>query len=458
MTYLIESCRVAPPPGRVADRSLPLTFFDIVWLHFHPIRRLFFYELPCSKPYFTDTLVPKLKHSLSQTLEHYFPLAGNLLYPLDTDKKPIIRYVSGDSVPLTIFESNDDFDVLVGNQARDADVFYGYIPQPPPIITDDESSNHKLEVFAIQITFFPGRGICIGLANHHVVGDASSILGFIRAWASTCKLGGDDDDKSLPVFDRDLLKDPLGLSSIYWNGNKNIPLKLSSFPLPTKRVRATYVLDQSDIKKLKDSVIAKFPDFVHPSSFVMAAAYVWSCLVKSLMAYEEGEDKIEVDDDEMEYFLFAADGRARIDPSLPENYFGNCLFPGLVNVRHEELVGDNGFFVAAKTIGEEIRNNVNNKEKVMNGLDENTMAKLGSLAQKRMFSVSGSARVDLYGGADFGWGKASKMETLSIDGERYSMSLCKERDCEGGLEVGLSLSKVKMDAFAALFADGKKRF
>ncbi|KAL3624762.1 hypothetical protein CASFOL_031430 [Castilleja foliolosa] len=86
MTSLIESCRVSSPSGTVADQSLPLTFFDIVWLHFHPCGRLFFHEFPCSKPFFLDTLVPKLKHSLSQTLKHYFPLAGNLVYPLDTDK------------------------------------------------------------------------------------------------------------------------------------------------------------------------------------------------------------------------------------------------------------------------------------------------------------------------------------------------------------------------------------
>ncbi|KAL3624763.1 hypothetical protein CASFOL_031431 [Castilleja foliolosa] len=349
-----------------------------------------------------------------------------------------------------IFESTNDFDNLVGNRARDADAFYDYIPQLPPPVTDESSSKHKL--LAIQVTLFPGRGICIGLVNDHTVGDASSIVGFVRDWASVCKLGGDHECR--PLFDRSIIKDPLGLESIYWKQKREIPMKLPSFPLPTKRVRATYVLSQSEIKKLKDSVVEQ--GVAHVSSFVVTSAYVWTCLDKSLKVGDEDEEKIKIADDEVEFFLFPADSRARLDPPLPANYFGNCLGYGLGEIRHGELVGTDGFFMAAKAIGDEIRNKVNDKEKFMKS-DEDRIAKIRSVIQKRVLSVFGSARVDLYG-VDFGWGKARKMEMLSIDGDKYSMSICKSRDCEGGLEVGLSLPKVKMDAFAVLFVDGLKGF
>ncbi|KAK6120611.1 hypothetical protein DH2020_045644 [Rehmannia glutinosa] len=424
---LVKATRyqIAPPPGTVADRSLPLTFFDIIWLHFHPIRRLLFYKFPCSKPYFLESLIPKLKESLSLTLKHYFPLAGHLLYPLDAQKKPIIRYVAGDSVPLTIFESTNDFDNLDGDHPRDADAFYDYIPQLPPIITDIESNHKLLKVLALQVTLFPGQGICIGLANHHAVGDANSIVGFIRFWASINKLGGNEEYSNLPFFDRSLIKDPIGIDSIYWNQMKEIPLKLPSFPLPTKRVRSTYVLNESEIKKLKDLVLAKFPGFVHASSFVVTAAYVWSCLTKSQTP--GGQETIKYNDDEMEFFLFAVDCRARLDPPLPGNYFGNCVSYGLGKIRHQELTGTDGFFMAAQAIAEEI--------------------KTGRMIRRNYWKA-------LRIGADFGWGKVRKMETLSIDGEDYAMSLCKSRDYEGGLEIGLTLPKLKMDAFAVVFAHG----
>ncbi|KAL0410885.1 UNVERIFIED_CONTAM: Malonyl-coenzyme:anthocyanin 5-O-glucoside-6'''-O-malonyltransferase [Sesamum latifolium] len=51
-TTVLETCRVPAPPGVAIELSVPLTFFDIPWLHFHPIRRLLFYAYLCSKPYF----------------------------------------------------------------------------------------------------------------------------------------------------------------------------------------------------------------------------------------------------------------------------------------------------------------------------------------------------------------------------------------------------------------------
>ncbi|KAK6157237.1 hypothetical protein DH2020_011485 [Rehmannia glutinosa] len=337
MATLLETCGVIPPPA--AELTVPLTFFDICWIHFHPIRCLLFYDYPCSKPYVLDTLVPKLKESLSLTLKHYLPLAGNLLYPLNTDdEKPIFRYIAGNSVSLKIAESSNDFDELVGNHARDADQFYDFIPEMPPVKLDEQ--NYKIvPVIALQVTLFPGRGISIGFSNHHSIGDASSIVRFIRAWAEISKFGGDTDEfltkqseSSLPIFDRSVIKDPIGIDSIYWKIIREIPLKSSSFPLPTNRVRATFILHQANIKKLKDLVLDKKPGLVQVSPFVVTASYVWTCFVKS-------DGKL-VDGDVLEFFGFPVDLRARIDPPMPESYFGNCLGYGMAKIEHKQLVGE----------------------------------------------------------------------------------------------------------------------
>ncbi|KAL0444087.1 UNVERIFIED_CONTAM: Malonyl-coenzyme:anthocyanin 5-O-glucoside-6'''-O-malonyltransferase [Sesamum latifolium] len=179
MATILETCRVPAPPGAAADLSVPLTFFDIFWLHFHPIRRLLFYDYPCSKPHFLETIAPKLKESLSLTLTHYLPVAGDLIFPLNSDKKPEIRHVAGDSeVSLTIAESARDFHDLIGNHARDADQFYEFVPHIDPVT--DESEYQRVPIMALKVTLFPGRGICIGFANLHCLGDASSLVGFIQ--------------------------------------------------------------------------------------------------------------------------------------------------------------------------------------------------------------------------------------------------------------------------------------
>ncbi|KAL8502267.1 hypothetical protein ACS0TY_021407 [Phlomoides rotata] len=458
MTTLLETCCISPPPGAAADElTLPLSFFDIVWIHFHPIRRLLFYEHPCSNTEFVQTLVPKLKQSLSLTLKHYLPVAGNLLYPLNSDEKAVLRYVGGDSVPLTIAVSTNDFDELVGNQARDADQFYDFVPQMPPAI--DESGHKLVPLIALKVTLFPGRGICLGFANNHALGDASSIVGFMLAWASINKFARDDEfltrnGKSLPIFDRSVLQNTNKIDSIFWNVIGKIPLKeSSSFPLPTNRVRSTFILTQTDINKLKDLVISKKPNLHHVSSFVVTTSYVWTCLVKSGDAIGE-----EVGGDESEVFFFTADARGRlnalVNPPVPLNYFGNCLGRGMAKLEHKEVVGEEGFVIAAETVAEEIKNRVNNKDEFLKGA-ENWMSLMGTFAGMKTMGVSGSPKFDLLN-ADFGWGKARKLEVVSMDGEKYSMSICKWRGIEGGLEVGLSLPKQRMEAFAAFFRDGLK--
>ncbi|KAL1560726.1 malonyl-coenzyme:anthocyanin 5-O-glucoside-6'''-O-malonyltransferase-like [Salvia divinorum] len=129
MTTVLETCGIQPQAGGGAELLLPLSFFDMTWLHFNPIRRLIFYNHQCSEAEFSNSIVPNLKHSLSLTLKHYLPVAANLLYPFDTEtSKPVFRYISGDSVPLTIAVSSLDFDELVANHARESDQFYDLLP------------------------------------------------------------------------------------------------------------------------------------------------------------------------------------------------------------------------------------------------------------------------------------------------------------------------------------------
>ncbi|KAL3820976.1 hypothetical protein ACJIZ3_006881 [Penstemon smallii] len=240
-TTLLENCRIPPPPQEVAaEVSLPLTFFDIPLVHFHQIQRLLFYHHPCPRDHFLDTIIPKLKESLSLTLKHYVPLAGNLLYPIDTEnKKPIIRYMPGDSVSLTIVESTKCLENLIFDFARDEDQFYDFVPQLPPV--KDEIEYKTIPLLALQVSVFPIQGICIGFTNHQVLGDVSSIVGFIRIWASIHRLGGDIDSlitqgESFPIFDRSIIKDPQGIDDKYWNLVKETPLKTATFPLPTGRI------------------------------------------------------------------------------------------------------------------------------------------------------------------------------------------------------------------------------
>ncbi|XP_035841804.1 malonyl-coenzyme A:anthocyanin 3-O-glucoside-6''-O-malonyltransferase [Helianthus annuus] len=203
---VLEQSQVSPPPATTCLQSLPLSFFDILWLIFRdPVHTLFFYDLPITKTQFTQTIVPNLKQSLSITLQHFFPFVGKLtIFPTST-RKPEIRYVEGDSVKVTFTECNLDFNDLTGNHPRKCDKFYHLIPLLGCATKFSDGDCITMPVFSVQVTLFPNYGISIGMTNHHSLGDASTRFCFLKAWTSIAQFGSDDwflANGTLPVYDR----------------------------------------------------------------------------------------------------------------------------------------------------------------------------------------------------------------------------------------------------------------
>ncbi|KAI3470283.1 hypothetical protein Pfo_026946 [Paulownia fortunei] len=414
MATVLEHSKISPPPDSVPEFSLPIVFFDMVWYDFQANQSVLFFQFPCSKSHFLDTIVPDLKSSLSLALSHFLPLAGNIIHPLTPGNKPILRFESGDSVSFIISESSADFNHLTGNHPRVCDEFYAFAPHLPPATRSENSIT--CPVLALQVTLFPGQGLCIGFITHHAVADASNCL---------------------PFYDRKTVTNLNGLDSIYWDliVEFSSPVEPPPVKLPFNKLRETFVLKKEEIQELKNLVLAKFPGVAYLSSFTVMCALVWVCSAKS--AAPGGE---EVAEDEPEYFGFVADCRGRLKP--------HCLL--ITSATHGEVKGPDGFVMAAKAIGQAIKENVYNEKGIVYDA-ENWPEEYGKLIGKRQYGVAGSPRFDFYA-ADYGWGKPKKFEALFIDGGG-AISLCKSRDFEGGLEIGLSKPKVQMDAFATVFRD-----
>ncbi|XP_021297806.1 phenolic glucoside malonyltransferase 1-like [Herrania umbratica] len=208
---ILEFTRIKPSsdsPKSAAELSLPLTFFDTFWFKLPPVERLFFYQLSNSTPaYFNSVILPKLKHSLSLTLLHYLPLAGNLKWP-STSPKPIILYTPNDGVSLTVAESAADFNLLSSNGIYEAVELH---PLTPELITSDDSAS----TIALQITLFPNMGFCIGITAHHAVLDGKATTLFMKSWAYLCNQGYTEHSplppELTPFLDRSVIKDVTGL-------------------------------------------------------------------------------------------------------------------------------------------------------------------------------------------------------------------------------------------------------
>ncbi|KAL8469750.1 hypothetical protein ACS0TY_032554 [Phlomoides rotata] len=177
---VLDHCQIQPSPDTVAEVTLPLLHFDITWLYFHPVQRLLFFHLHCFKHHFLEVIVPELKQSLLTTLNHFLPLVGHIVHPIDSGR-PFFRFVIRDSVLLTIAECNKDFRHFTGNHPRVSDEFYAFVPQLPS--AKNTSDVVILPVFSIQMMLFPEQGVCLGFTNHNAIGDASTIVYFIKSSA-----------------------------------------------------------------------------------------------------------------------------------------------------------------------------------------------------------------------------------------------------------------------------------
>ncbi|KAK9913055.1 hypothetical protein M0R45_036881 [Rubus argutus] len=451
---MVEICRVAPKPGSpdsaTPDQvSLSLTYFDMVWLRFPPVQRLYFFELTSSSST-TDSILADLKTSLSLTLQHYAPLAGNLTWPQDS-QTPILSYVRGDAVSLTVAESDaDNFDHLSSNSVFVESKTYH------PLVPKLEASHERVAAIALQITLFHGRGFAIGTAMHHAILDGKTSTSFVKSWAHACSSKHAENGSHIsllePLYDRTIIHDPtgLGLESTFskeWqnlDGPNNRSVKLWEMEAPpADSVRSIFEVTRAKIQTLRKMVLEKVSDSVllHLSTFCLTCAYTWVCLVK---AQELEAEKISIQ-------IFSVDCRARLDPPIPENYFGNCLRGVLGVAKAKELLAEDGLVVAVTAISEAIKGL--EKNGVLNGIDELFVPRVKHLIQAEgVYSVAGSHRFQIYD-TDFGWGRPKKVEVVSID-RTGAISLSDSKNGGGGVEVGVVLQKDCMEAFASLFAKG----
>ncbi|KAJ4971028.1 hypothetical protein NE237_004127 [Protea cynaroides] len=433
---VLDRYNIAPPPGSVTTTStiLPLTFFDIRWLPLPPVELLFFYEFPYPISQFMQSHLPNLKRTLSSTLIHFYPLAGNLSWPKEPNQ-PMICYTEGDSVSFTLAESNADFNHLSSNHLRNAIDFRPLVPPLP-------ASGSIVPILAIQVTIFPNTGICIGITHHHSICDGRGFTHFMKTWASISTL---ESSEPLPLLDRTVVKDHDGITKIFldelegfmgsqlMSGNRR--LRVMDIELKPNMVRATFELNEETGRKLKERV---YP----PSRLVAICAYTWVCLLKA-------EAKTGGSKSNNTFFVVNVDYRARLDPIIPETYFGNCIRGCVVNAEKTDLI-KGGVAMAAQLINSAVQDMEGDK-RILRGL-ENGLSKLLKIQSGRVLAAAGSPQFGLYK-IDLGFGRPKKVEMVSID-RTGAMFLKESSNLDGGVEFDLVLDRLEMDAFVSLFVDG----
>ncbi|CAH8390540.1 unnamed protein product [Eruca vesicaria subsp. sativa] len=303
--------------------------------------------------------------------------------------------------------------------------------------------------FPCQITLFPSQGFCIGTTVHHAVMDGQTGAKFHKSWAHICKYGTIPQDFNLPtLLDRSIINVPPGLEpkildlmSYLDKGNAR-SLKLPLLKEFDDVVRITLDLSQENVEELKEKAKNESTcSDLHLSTFVVTFAYVWTCMVKA----RGGEP------DRPVRFRYVADFRNRLDPPVPETYFGNCVVSIVLDeYKAEMFLGEDGFVNGVKILSDSVKGcSSRGVESIWEQYEE---GKKNFKVGTQVLSVTGSNQFGIYG-SDFGWGRPVNTEIMSIYGNNQ-ISMSARRDGTGGVEIGVSLKKCEMDAFISFFTNG----
>ncbi|KAK4285518.1 hypothetical protein QN277_002209 [Acacia crassicarpa] len=450
---IIERSQVSAPPHSTSPTSLPLTFLDLPWLFFSPNQPLFFFDFPFSLTHFIAFTLPNLKLSLSLTLQHYFPFAGNFVPSLEPSK-PHIVYSESNSVSLVVAESSDDFNYFCSNHARDVNSFHA-------LVSNLKSEKKEIALMAIQVTVFPDSGICIGITYQNIIADGRTFHNFMNTWAAFCSSQDSSfPQKSLPFYDRGVIVDSHGLEEVflkqYWRRKRTNFITVHDTKVKSSSlsdvVRATFLMGPTQMENIKRFIVSSCREKnesqpEHLSPYVLACAFLWVCMLKTQQITNNNSEDVRYKDPA--YFGFIAGGMTRLQFPVPATYLGNCVGFGLASAMRGELLREDGIVVAARAIGGTIKKL---DQGMLVGAEKWVSDWEGINGSELHVVATWSPKLKLYG-TDFGWGGPRKIEEISIDKSR-AISLISSRDVVGGMEIGLALPRDKMDSFTVFFNQG----
>ncbi|KAL9420996.1 hypothetical protein AB3S75_038543 [Citrus x aurantiifolia] len=189
------------------------------------------------------------------------------------------------------------------------------------------------------------------------------------------------------------------------------------------------------------------PNPIRMSPYNLTCSLIWVCYVKAEAKVNEpgkslGEDPC--------YFGFNAGGITTLYYRIPTTHFGNCSRFARCLATSDELLGEDGIIVAANVIGSKVKE----PDREISGGAEKWISdyEVFFLSQSSMLWLLGHQSWSFSMRLILGGEKPKKIEEISIDKMR-AISFTESRDVKGGIEVGLALTKAKMDAFTMFFSE-----
>ncbi|KAL2334748.1 hypothetical protein Fmac_015961 [Flemingia macrophylla] len=291
------------PEEKIGKKEYQLVTFDLPYLAFYYNQKLLFY-----KGEDFEGMVQKLKIGLGVVLKEFHQLAGKL----GKDEEGVFRVeYDDDMLGVEVIEAVADEiavdDLTVAESTSNLKELIPYTG-----ILNLEGMHRPL--LAVQLTKLKD-GLAMGLAFNHAVLDGTSTWQFMTSWAEICS--GSPSTTAPPFLDRTKARSTrvkLDLSPPEPNG----PPTSNGDANPTPALREKiFKFSESAIDKIKSTVNENPPsDGSKPfSTFQALSSHVWRHVTHARNLKPE----------DYTVFTVFADCRKRVDPPMPETYFGNLI-------------------------------------------------------------------------------------------------------------------------------------
>ncbi|XP_076893432.1 shikimate O-hydroxycinnamoyltransferase-like [Bidens hawaiensis] len=246
-----------------------------------------------------------------------------------------------------------------------------------------------------QVTYFKCGGVSLGVASHHYVADGPSAFHFINTWSN---MANGLTITIPPLLDRTLLcaQDPpqpvFEHTEYHPNPNASSPLQVE--PNEIKTVCSIFKVTQNQLNMLKEKSKEVEGNTTGYNSFESLSGHVWKCVCEARELPYDVETKLHI----------PTDGRARLQPPIPQGYFGNVIFTTVAKAIAGDINSQPMWYATSKIHDALVMMNNDYLKSTINYMEQNLDQKPKVSYKYTDLRIISWARLPIHD-ADFGWGR-----------------------------------------------------
>ncbi|KAL2346421.1 hypothetical protein Fmac_000421 [Flemingia macrophylla] len=432
-----------PTQGQISYKICNLSPWDIVMLSVNYIQKGLLFKKPATPTLvhqhdFMRNLLDKLKHSLSLTLFHFYPLSGRLVTHKTQHPPSYALFVDCNNTDGARF-IYATVDVTISDILSPVDVprfLHSFFDHHKAVNHD----GHTMPLLSVQVTELVD-GVFIGCSMNHSIGDGTSYWNFFNTWSHIFQAQAQGNEFDVPIW-----RQPIHNR---WFPNDcsppiNLPFKhhdefITRYEAPASLRERIFHFSAESIAKLKAKANAE-SNTTEISSFQSLSALVWRSITRARSVPYEQRTSCKL----------AANNRSRMEPPMPPEYFGNSIHSLTVETSAGKLL-ENDLGWAAWKLHVAVANH-NGRALVQflrEWLQSPFIVQHGRFFDPYGVMMGSSPRFNMYGN-EFGMGKA--IAVRSGYANKFDGKVTSYPGYEGGGSVDLEVC-LSPDNMSALESD-----